>query len=164
MIPLFFISTNLHAGNGGAGGDGTSLACLTVPVLFANSNETNAIEKQDSQMRHGKNGQNGENGEDGQNGGNGGNGGKEENSSTNAATKQSSEQVDEWEYKILKDICRQLISITISKFYDPFDSVCLVACKQSVSNYLLQVGTSAAKKIWQEYENVKWSYPAIVNI
>ena len=167
---------------------GTSLGMLTAPVLFADSNSDapNATEKKDSQLKHGKNGkdgQNGENGqdgEDGQNGGNGGNGGfgwwrggnggnggngsNEEDSSPNATTRLPSEQVDEWEYKTLKDIYRQIISITISKFYDTFDSVCLAACKQNVSNCLLQIGTAAAKNIWQEYENIKWSYPAILNV
>jgi hypothetical protein len=40
----------------------------------------------------------------------------------------------------------------------------LVTCKQSVSCYLIQVGTPAARKIWQEYEDIQWSYPAIASI
>jgi hypothetical protein len=109
---------------------GTSLGCLTVPMLFANSNSdaSNANEKQDSQMKQGKNGKDGrsgekgEDGEDGQNrgnggnggkggaswwqggnGGNGGNGGDEVGSSTHLSTKQPNELVDEWEYRALND-------------------------------------------------------------
>ncbi len=88
---------------------GTSLGCLTSPVLFANSNSdaTNAVEKQDIKMKHGKNGQDGEDGQNGGNGGkggdgganwwqggNGGNGGRKEDSLTDAATKQPPEQIN----------------------------------------------------------------------
>lgn len=170
---------------------GTFLGCCTLPMLFANStpNASNVEEKQDTQMKHGKkgkdgrSGENGENGENGQNGGNGGKGGNggaswwqggnggnggsggiSVDSSNNASTKQSSELVDEWEYTALKAICKQLVLTTISKFYDPLDSACLATCKQSISTYLCQVGTATAKKILEEYENVQWGYPAILNV
>lgn len=91
-------------------------------------------------------------------------GGNEVDSSTNASTKQPSELVDEWEYRALKDICRQLILTIISKFYDSLARACLATYKQSVSTYLFQVGTAAAKKIWQEYENIEWSYPVILSM
>lgn len=122
---------------------GILLGFLTAPILSANSNSdaSNANELKENQMRHGKNGKNGQNGadgekgEDGQNGGNGGNGGdggsswwrggdggNGGNGGSSITTNQTREQIDEWEYKILKDICRQLILNTISKFYDPSDS------------------------------------------
>lgn len=167
---------------------GISLIWLTVPVSCINSNSdaSNAAEEQNKQVKHGKNGKNGQNGEngqdgeDGQNGGNGGNGGDggsgwlrggdggnggdAGDSLADVASEQGNGEVDEWEYKILKETCRQIIAVTISKFYDPSDSRCLATYKQNISNYLLQIGTAAAQKIWQEYENIQWSYPASTSV
>jgi hypothetical protein len=166
-------------------------AALVLPVAVMSSTNSNldAIEEQDglsAPIKHGRdgrpgrNGENGQNGEDGQNGGNGGNGGNSDwgrggdggnggDASANATPAQTNGQVDEWEYKILKDTCRQIIANTISWFYGQAsipssESVWGAVCKQRVSSYLLQVGTLAARKLFQEYENVKWSYPAIADI
>ena len=88
------------------------------------------------------------------------NGGRGGNSSGNAVLG----QIDEMEYKALKDICKQIIITTVSKFYDPSDSLCLTTYKQNIFNHLSEAGTAAAQKILQEYENVKWSYPDILSI
>jgi len=170
---------------------GALLGCLAASASCANStlDTPKAIKKKDVQMKHGKdgknglNGENGQDGEDGQNGGDGGNGGNggpgfvrggnggnggdggcEEDLSTNIGSMEKCGQVDEWEYTILKDACRQIVAITVSKFYDPSDSLCLATYKQGISTYLLEVGTPAADKILQEYENVKWNYPDITSI
>lgn len=162
----------------------TSLICLASLGLFANSRmDAPKVDTQDNQIKRGKNGkdeqygENGEDGKDGQNGenggngksgwlrgGNGGNGGNAVDSSVNPASEQTNQNVDELEYSILKEMCRQIIFTTISKFYDPLDEACLSSCKKIISTYLIQVGTSAARKIWQEYESIKWSYPDILNI
>lgn len=160
----------------------TLLVSLAMPGLFASSNEdAHKIEK-DRQVQYGKNGKNGhygedgENGENGQNGGNGGNGGSgllrggnggnggnAIDSSVNVS-EQTNQNVDEMEYSALKEICRQILFTTISKFYDPLDEACLSSYKKVISTYLIQIGSSAARKIWQEYESVNWSYPASLSI
>ncbi|MES2273515.1 MAG: hypothetical protein V4487_04935 [Chlamydiota bacterium] len=159
---------------------------LFLPIAFVSCSSnfnSNAIKHQDapkSTIKHGQDGrpgQNGENGQDGENGQNGGNGGRGGNSDwgrggdspTNIASAQADGQVNEWEYKILRDICRQIIANTISKIHNSSspsynESALEAACKQNLSVYLLQAETPAAKKLWQEYEDVKWSYPAITKI
>lgn len=164
-----------------------SLICLLSSTLFSNSNvDTTNIESQNSQIKHGKkgkdgkHGEKGEDGEDGQNGGNGGdggnggsgllrggnggNGGNAVDSTVSPTLEQTNEDVDEMEYSILKDMCRQVIFRSISKFYDPLNEACLIHCKRIISTYLIQIDTSAASKIWEEYENIQWSYPAILTI
>lgn len=163
-----------------------SLICLISSTMFADNIETAKVENQKNPVKHGKkgkdgkNGENGEDGEDGQNGGNGGdggqggsgflrggnggNGGNAVDSTVNPTSEQTNQDVDEIEYSILKDMCRQVIFTSISKFYNPLNDVCLVHCRRIVSTYLIQIGTSAARKIWQEYESVKWSYPEILTI
>ncbi|MFS8562821.1 MAG: hypothetical protein LVR00_00170 [Rhabdochlamydiaceae bacterium] len=124
--------------------------------------------------------QDGENGGDGLNGGNGGNGGNSNwghggdggnggNSFTNSQLEQANGEADEWEYKILKDVCRKIIDNTISQVYSSLsivdhENVLETACKQNISVYLLQIGTPAAQKLWKEYDNIQWRYPAIVSI
>lgn len=161
---------------------------FTTPKLFANPNwdASNAFEKQDHQLKHGRhgkdgqNGQNGEDGEDGKNGGNGGNGGHGSSGwwrggnggnggnavdlSTNSSSEQETREIDPLEYSLLKQKCREIIFTTVSKFCDPFDNLCSSVCKQNISLYLLQIGTESAKKIWDEYENVRWSYPEIAYV
>jgi hypothetical protein len=164
-----------------------SLIYLSSSTLFANSNaDVTKVENQNSQIKHGKKGKDGkhggkgEDGEDGQNGGNGGDGGKggcgllrggnggnggnAVGSTVSPTLEQTNEDVDEMEYSILKDMCRQVIFRSISKFYDPLNEACLTHCKRIISTYLIQIGTGAARKIWEEYENIKWSYPAILTI
>lgn len=159
------------------------LLSLASTHLLANSNsDVTLIEKQESQAKHGKNGkdgkfgEDGEDGEDGQNGGNGGNGGTgwlrggnggnggNAVDSSDSKSQQANQQVDELEYSTLKEMCRQVILMTISKFHDPLDNACLLSYKGIISTYLIQIGTPAARKIWQEYESVKWSYPDVLSI
>jgi hypothetical protein len=141
------------------------------------NNGLSCLAKHGKNGHDGRNGENGQDGENGQNGGNGGNGGNSDwgrggdggnggNAPTNSA--QVNGQTEEWEYKILKDICQQIIETTISQVYGASaisdNNALETACKQNLSNYLLQIGTPAAQKLWQEYEAINWSYPAITNI
>jgi hypothetical protein len=160
------------------------LICFCSLVLFSDSSVDAAkIESKNSQINHGKKGEDGKygedggDGEDGQNGGdggnggsgllrggNGGNGGNAIGSTVNPTSEQTNQDIDEMEYSILKDMCRQVISTSIAKFYHPLNEACLSHCRRIISTYLIQIGTAAARKIWQEYESIKWSYPAILTI
>lgn len=145
--------------------------------------------------KNGKNGRIGENGEDGEdggfyggdggnggnggcqgnggkggnggffggNGGNGGDGGSKENLPVNI----TSQQVDECEYKILKDACRIVIEKVeehLSKSGNLNSTIAQQIFKSELSNYLLSLDTPAARKIHAEYEAVGWKYPAIKTI
>ena len=171
----------------------TSLICLTAPALFASSSTgTFKAEKQNGQVKHGKNGRNGksgkygENGQDGEDGKNGGNGGKGgdggfgwfkggnggrggdggsiDASPDDPISEQTDQDNDELDYSTLKEMCRQVVLATVAKFYESSEDECLLSLKITISTYLTQVGTSAARMVWQEYESVEWSYPEILNI
>ncbi len=99
----------------------------------------------------------------GGNGGKGGNGGREGNSSVNTAPG----QVDEWEYKALKDACRTVITKVEEHLTGSGSLNSVIAqqiLKSELSNYLLSLGTPASRKIHAEYEAVGWKYPAIKDI
>jgi len=134
---------------------------------------------------NGKNGENGQNGEDGGFfGGNGGNGGKGGSGSNRGngdngeasggnggnggnSTNATSEQVDELEYKTLKDVCHLIIvkiEECLTKNRSINDTIAQQLFKTELSKYLLSQETSASRKIYEEYEAVNWEYPAIKNI
>ncbi len=168
---------------------------LSLPIALLSVANSDALEKNHnlpSTIKHGENGQHGcngqdgengqhgRNGQDGENGGNGGHGGNSDwgrggnggdggNSLPNPLIKQTDEQADEWEYKILKDICRQIIDETISQSNNlspvsKDQNTLEKQLKQNISHYLIQINTPAAEKLWKEYENIEWSYPAIAAI
>lgn len=127
----------------------------------------------------GKDGENGQNGEDGGffggNGGKGGSGGKEDNGAASGgdggnggnSTNATSEQVDELEYKILKDVCHLIIAkieecLTWNRSIN--DTVAQQLFKTELLKYLLSQETSASRKICEEYEAVNWEYPAIKKV
>jgi hypothetical protein len=130
-----------------------------------------------------KYGENGQNGEDGKNGGNGGkggdggfgwfkggnggrggDGGSVDDSSDDSISEQTDQDNDELDYSTLKEMCRQVVFATVAKFSDSSEDECLLSLKTTISTYLTQVGTSAARMVWQEYESVEWSYPDILSI
>src|SRR5216684_16351 len=91
---------------------------LIFPIaLMACSDKCIKNNKNSCRSYNGNNGKNGQNGENGQDGENGGNGVNRRGSSVTATPG----QVDESEYKALKDTCRQILEITVSKFCDPSD-------------------------------------------
>lgn len=80
-------------------------------------------------------------------------------------------QVDEWEYRVIKDNCRRIICMIESRLASIGHgggalngSAAQHAFKPEISNYLFSIGTPAAKKIYQEYEAIKWKYPDIKKI
>lgn len=156
LITLLISSPiNVHpdGGNGGHGGNSTS------------GKGGNGGKGGDSKNNKGGNGGNGGNSQRGK-GGDGGDGG---NSLPNPLIKQTDEQADEWEYKILKDICRQIIDDTISQSNNlspvsKDQNTLEKQLKQNISHYLIQINTPAAEKLWKDYENIEWSYPAIAAI
>lgn len=84
-----------------------------------------------------------------------------------ASPAQQYNQVDEWEYKILKENCLTIILWVESRLAGQGalnSSATPQICKREISNYLLSRGTPAARKIYAEYEAVGWKYPDIKNI
>jgi len=84
-----------------------------------------------------------------------------------AASPQSQGLVDEWEYRILKEQCRRIISHVESRCYTP-RGVHITAipkmAKAEISDHLFARGTPTARKIYAEYEDIGWKYPDIKNI
>lgn len=124
---------------------------------------------------YGGNGGNGGNGGTGGNGGNGGNGGFWGGNGGNGGNGGGkgrpfvnvSGEIDECEYKALKDACRMVITKVEERLTELGNSNAVIAeqlFKSELSNYLLSLGTPASKKIHAEYESVGWKYPDIKTI
>lgn len=129
----------LYGGNGGNGGDG------------------------------GEGGDGGNGGNGGFFGGNGGNGGKggKGKSQKKLPVNIESGQVDELEYKMLKDACRTVIGKVEERLTESGNlssSIVEQILQSELSAYLLSLGTPASQKIRAEYEAVGWRYPDIKNI
>ena len=165
-------------------------ALLVLPIVLMASFNQNGYNGKNG--KNGQRGENGEKGEDGGfyggnggnggdggyggdggnggnggffggNGGNGGNGGKG-GSGKILPVDIASGQIDELEYKVLKDACRTVIIKVEERLTESGNLNSAIAqqiLKSELSNYLLSLGTPASQKIHAEFEAVGWKYPDI---